>query len=249
MEISKNVKVLENKMNENVRNYSFDVLRILACFLVIVNHTIEGLFKYFPSKTGYLSFAVFYFCKIAVPIFLMISGALLIPKEESLKKLFFKRIFRMIIILLVFSFVSGLIYKTIAISSTRSILTFLKSLLIKPIWPYWHLWYLYAYTALLFSLPIIRKMCSSMNKKDYYYYFICWIVFSSFLPFIAKIKGFYIYGNIIPAIFSSYLGCFIIGHFLVNIIKPKMNKQILISIITIFCVSILVNILYTINAF
>lgn len=37
MEISKNVKVLENKINENVRNYSFDVLRILACFLVIVN--------------------------------------------------------------------------------------------------------------------------------------------------------------------------------------------------------------------
>lgn len=90
MEISKNVKVLENKINENVRNYSFYVLRILACFLVIVNHTIEGLFKYFPSTTGGLSFTVFYFCKIAVPIFLMISGALLIPKEESLKNYLLK---------------------------------------------------------------------------------------------------------------------------------------------------------------
>ena len=47
MEISKNVKVLENKMNENVRNYSFDVLRILACFGVIFNHTVvTRTFKY-----------------------------------------------------------------------------------------------------------------------------------------------------------------------------------------------------------
>ena len=65
-----------------------DILRIIACFMVIVNHSV-GLclnHKTFLSSTFYcLSFSI---CKIGVPIFLMITGALILDKDYSYPKVF-----------------------------------------------------------------------------------------------------------------------------------------------------------------
>ena len=90
-----------------IRFLHVDILRILAIFLVVFNHTAERGYTLFANSTDsflyfpYMMFSVF--CKIAVPIFFMISGALLLPKDESLKQLFTKRIFRMAIVLLLIS--------------------------------------------------------------------------------------------------------------------------------------------------
>jgi surface polysaccharide O-acyltransferase-like enzyme len=69
-----------------------DLLRLIAIFLVIFNHTGERGYILFISKMGspisLLYMAASVFCKIAVPLFFMISGALLLKKEESLKQLF-----------------------------------------------------------------------------------------------------------------------------------------------------------------
>lgn len=53
-------------MKQRGHNYAFDILRILACFLVIVNHTNSEVFLGMnPSLTWALSLAYFYFSKIA----------------------------------------------------------------------------------------------------------------------------------------------------------------------------------------
>ena len=72
-----------------------DFIRIIAIFLVVVNHT--GAFR-FPDCPGWLNIG--YWCqmiwndivKMAVPMFFMVSGALLLPKEETIVELFKKRI-------------------------------------------------------------------------------------------------------------------------------------------------------------
>ena len=88
-----------------------------------------------------------------------------------------------------------------------------------------------------------------MSKKDYYYYFICWIVFSSLTATVKVFFNVTIYSQLIPAIFSLNLGFFIIGHFLTNIIDLKMNKNIFISIIATVFICIFVNVFYTANNF
>ena len=73
------------------RKIFIDILRILACFLVIVNHTNSQIFLSVTSVNDgigisyILSMAYFYFSKIAVPIFFMISGALLLNKDYEIK--------------------------------------------------------------------------------------------------------------------------------------------------------------------
>lgn len=72
------------------RETFLDLLRIIACFLVIVNHTNSVIFlgSSPDSLDWYVSLTYFFISKIAVPIFFMISGYLLLKKEDNYKKAF-----------------------------------------------------------------------------------------------------------------------------------------------------------------
>ena len=69
-----------------------ELMRILAAFFVIFNHTGTTAFFLFPfydvhtvSYWGCLFLSVF--CKFSVPLFFMISGALLLDREEEAVKM------------------------------------------------------------------------------------------------------------------------------------------------------------------
>ena len=85
-------------------------MRIFACFFVIFNHTGDRgvfLFSLYDANTlqFWLYMLVSVFCKFSVPLFFMIFGALMLQREpESLKKLWVRRILRMMLILLIWSF-------------------------------------------------------------------------------------------------------------------------------------------------
>lgn len=158
-----------------------DLLRLLAIYLVIFNHTGNQGYLLFADKMEsplslvYMMASVF--CKIAVPIFFMISGALLLKKEESLKQLFLKRVFRIAIVLVL---VSIPYYYWLRRSNGVSITSFLT-------WIYAEsastsLWYLYSYIALLLVLPFLRSMVKNMQQKDFVYLAIGYLVFVGVLP-------------------------------------------------------------------
>lgn len=89
------------------RKIYLDILRIIAIFLVIFNHTgTQGFFLFSVTPVTveywvYLSMSIF--CKIAVPLFFMISGALLIGKDDTFRILRW-RISRFILVILGASF-------------------------------------------------------------------------------------------------------------------------------------------------
>ena len=98
--------MVEIERVEKRRKLNLDVLRIVACFLVIVNHTDNKmLLSLTPSKSWFVSAFIFYICKVAVPLFIMISGAVLLGKEESYKDLYKKRVLKTVLVILIFSFV------------------------------------------------------------------------------------------------------------------------------------------------
>ena len=158
-----------------------DILRLLAIFLVIFNHTGDRGYTLFidtidlPISLLYMAASIV--CKIAVPLFFMISGALLLKKEESLKQLFVKRILRIAIVLLL---VSVPYYYWLHRANGIGILDFLK-------WIYSEsastsLWYLYSYLALLLMLPFLRSMVKNMRKADFRYLLAGYLIFVGILP-------------------------------------------------------------------
>ena len=165
------------KGESTIKKIHIEILRIVAIFLVMFNHTSTSGFQYYTT----LDFSVSYivcalcsvFCKVAVPIFLMISGALILNKDYSFKELLIK-IIRILIVLLVIS----LFYYLQSIQLRQfDIVLFFKTLysdqIIVP------LWYLYAYISFLIMVPFLRILVKNMTEQHYIYLLSIAIIFGN----------------------------------------------------------------------
>ena len=65
-----------------------DALRVLAAFGVIVNHTNSKVFQSLAPQDiqWWLSIGWYYVSKMAVPLFVMVSGACLLPRRDRPRK-------------------------------------------------------------------------------------------------------------------------------------------------------------------
>lgn len=170
------------------RKTYIDALRIVAIFGVLYNHTNRrGYYLYAFSDARicqdfYIGIATL--AATAVPIFFMISGALLLPKKESLKELFQKRILKMVLVLLVFS---GIQYVLLLLEEcvTFSRKAVVQAVLQDGVIPSY--WFLYAYIAYLLLLPILRKVAEVMSKQDYFYLFALLLLVEGFLPMVLEV--------------------------------------------------------------
>ena len=88
------------------RKLHIEMLRIIAVVMVVLNHS-DLYYTYYTNTDSVLTFSVSLLlsciCRINVPLFMMITGALLIPKAESWSVIFKKRISRMLVVLVAFS--------------------------------------------------------------------------------------------------------------------------------------------------
>jgi len=167
-----------------------EFLRIIAIFLVVFEHTNE-YGAYFYTKVWDSPLVVFYmfisiFQNINVPVFFMLSGALLLGREESFKTLFRKRILKFTLILLI---VSVLYYFYYADGYGRhdgytfaglSLAGFADRFLTSVHSP--ALWYLYAYIGFLLMLPLLRRLVRVMRDRHYFYLTALYILFTGVLP-------------------------------------------------------------------
>lgn len=168
------------------RKTFLDLLRIIACFLVIVNHTNSYIFLGTSpqSLTWFASLTYFFISKIAVPIFFMISGYLLLSKIDDYKKCL-QRIFRIVVVLIGCGFIYA-IYNTFYLNRTFSFINVVKRFLSVYITsPSNALWYLYTYLGILFMLPFLQKMASVMTRRDYHIFFIISGLFVSIVPILS----------------------------------------------------------------
>lgn len=165
----------------NKRKSYLDALRIIACFFVIFNH-LSGFHAYL-SNTDPVR-ALFYIpmsvmTKIAVPIFFMISGSLLLSKDIKYKDLFSKRILRMLIVLFAASLAAYLISIRKNISSFDFVFFLRNAVKGKQVIEYW---YLYAYLGFLLHLPWLRRIAKDFNSADFGLLFAGKFVCTSALP-------------------------------------------------------------------
>lgn len=156
-----------------------ELLRIIAIFLVMFNHTQNGGFFYFAENQNaplyyvYLSFSIL--CKIAVPIFYMITGALLLKKDETVATVLKKRFLKYVFILLGVS-----LFYYFWLYENCSIADFFEKVYSIDITT--GLWYLYSYLGIIIMLPILRNLVKNLDKKIYHYMFVCHIVFVGIIP-------------------------------------------------------------------
>lgn len=163
-----------------------EFIRILAIFFVLFNHTNEaGYTLYFAADNPALKplyMTLSNLCVIAVPLFFMISGALLLGKEESYADVYVKRVLRIVIALLL-STLAYRAYYHFAWDAPWNIVATFKVLPFT--WGYFSQWYLYSYLAFLVMLPLLRRMVKDMQSRDFIYVFVAQLVIGGLLPMLA----------------------------------------------------------------
>ena len=151
-----------------------DVVKLLAIVMVVFNHSGGNGYKMYldvaaePAHSLMLAFSAF--IKIAVPLFFMASGALLLRKDEPYGVTFVRRVLRFAGILAAVSLFYY--WESLGKNDLFSLRDFLVHLYRNDLSG--HLWYLYSYTCMLVLLPLLRKLAQNMRGRDMLLLVIVW---------------------------------------------------------------------------
>lgn len=207
------------------REYAFDLLRIISMFMVIVIHVSNVYSRHFAviASDDYLASLIYNtICRVSVPIFFMISGALLLDRNFDKQK-YRKRITHIITLIIVWDIIY-LVWEYFFSGITRD---HLYRLLWEPYRK--HLWFLYTIVVLYILQPIMKWILAKSPKIVKIILLMIWFSIS----FCSVIN---------PRLVSRlsiiiYIGYFIIGKYLYDWIKTKSFKKYTIVevIIMIIC--------------
>lgn len=170
------------------RKLHWDLMRVFAIFAVVVQHVCNRCIRY--ATPDQLDWQV---CKAvhsslvwAVPIFVMISGALfLVPdKEFSIKKLYGKYILRLAIAYLFWSCINTFLFSTIKYYAPFSFAGIWNTFtgMLKGGYPY--LWFLWMILGLYIMIPILRACLKTMSDTVLLYWLAAGFTFGCIIPLI-----------------------------------------------------------------
>ncbi len=141
---------------------NFDFLRVTACFLVVLLHTAAFNFstfdEYWWASNFYDSLA-----RCSVPVFFMISGALLLRKQENIFLFYKKRFIRLLPTIIVWSIIY-MLWNNYNGLSYGNAWGWAQSILQGPVC--FHLWYLYCIFGLYLLIPFLQKIYVKTNTKE-----------------------------------------------------------------------------------
>lgn len=142
-------------MSSKKREIIYDFIRVLSCIFVIGIHSTNNLI--FNS--------IF---RIGLPMFIFLSGVLLLnAKEEPTSKFYLKRFLKIVIPLYIYSFIYLFIYKynyNLNIFIPSNILLEIKN--ITKGYIHYHLWYPYMIIGIYMCTPYLKKMCKALTDND-----------------------------------------------------------------------------------
>ncbi len=184
------VKVIK----ENNRVVFLDYLRTLAAFCVVFIHVSARAWEQGTvlfSAEWYILTIFTSISRWAVPVFVMISGSLLLAKESFSVKEALKRCKRILIAFLVWSFIYAILFHH------DSLWDFFSSL----IGGHYHLWYCWLIMGLYLVTPILKELVR--DEKLTRYFLILSAVFAFVLPEVVLI-GSYISKPLVSLLASSF---------------------------------------------
>lgn len=177
-----------------------DLLRIIACFLVVLAHACDPFVgKFDDNPEEFLSGALFgSLVRCCVPLFVMISGVLLLPINADMGTFYSKRAKRILIPLVFWSMMLPVLYYlyfNFGIEGTvnpaivmdnytlDATLTKMYTFLFNFNYDTTPLWYLYMLIGLYLILPIINAWLIQASQRDIKRFLYVWLA-STLVPYI-----------------------------------------------------------------
>ncbi len=211
-----------------------EILKILAVFGVILLHvSAPFLVPYERSMEWWTGNMYDSFSRWCVPLFVMISGALVLPRaaEFSLRHFLFVRIRRIAIPLLVWSAIY-FSYRILVKGDDLVFLEFIPMMLSGPV--FYHLWFIYMLIILYLFAPVISAFLNNTKEKFAWYLVLLWFFWASILPVLHEPLNFETY---LMTDMDEYSALKLSGYFLLGfLLKERFiySKVMLLILLLIF---------------
>lgn len=160
------------------RNYGLDLLKIIACFSVVILH-VAG------RRDGVFDRIIYYLGGSAVPIFFMVNGYLLLNKDTITYSYIFKKIYNILFIVVSWNLLLTLIKFIVKGDINNFFIDSLKNLL--QIGYFYQFWFFGALIIIYIFLPILHK--KFMNNKFSLVLVLCAISISLLVDVLSIVRG------------------------------------------------------------
>lgn len=220
-----------------------DLLRVAACFMVVLLHVSAINFQQFGGGWWAANFWDS-LSRACVPIFFMISGATLLVKSEMVSVFLRKRASRILIPLVFWSSLYLWWLQHNGVETGNWLLAILKGPTM------YHLWYFYAAIGVYLFVPMLRRFYQGASDSERRYFLVIWFVVQSVYPTAQAIYGMSLSGQcgylqlgILADVyylqsFSGYIGYMVLGAYLIDrrpCAKLGFTVFASASIFTMFC--------------
>lgn len=203
-----------------------DLIRILACLMVILMHSpVPGM-----NTPGFILTGISFLAAPCIGLFFMVSGALLLPVRLPMKEYYNKRLSKVVWPTLIWTFV----YITINIIKGTITLKGLPRIVLSiPFSAQGNgiMWFMYTLIGLYLIAPIISPWLEKANRREIEFVLVLWII-----TLLYPVISFYISVNEshsgILYSFGGYSGYFLLGYYLRRFVNntPLLLPLIMITV-------------------
>lgn len=234
-----NIENIKIKPIAKERVYYLDILRILAIIAVILAHsaaTEVARVQNIGSLHWWVANVFDSISRWSVPVFFMISGALLLgsEKEETIKDFFKKKIVRLLIPFMIWSSVYSLLNHYLINPDYPSALNMVKIIVTEFLLDkaYIHFWFMYVIIGIYMVVPIIKNSITALKRNELLFCIGIWFAISVLYRYvrylIAKNFGVTVYVPILDIpFFTGYLGYVLVGYYLNKYSLKKITRIII----------------------
>lgn len=195
----------------NSRIYYLDMARVLACFLVILTHSVMPNIPENGKWLGFMSFI----CSPSSELFLMLSGAILLPVKTDMITFYKRRFLKLLPPMFVWS-CFGILLRYL--QGVMSLGEACKSFVLMPFKPIVGVyWFLYVMVGLYLFAPIVSCWLRTASKKQVQFFLVLWIL-NMIAPWICLVvpdfydqNGSYYW---VLCNFGGFLGYWVLGYYL-----------------------------------
>lgn len=212
-------------------------LRLIALIAVIIVHCSSPLLGGYGKvpQPQWLA-ADFYnaLTRFAVPVFVMITGALLLGKNDEVISFLKKRLGRVVVPFLFWSLVFvAYAYYNEDIPYTGDTWVTIKQVLHQLKYgSSYHLWYVYMLIGLYLIIPILSKYIRNANEKETVYFLVIWLLVMLFSqPYMQRYNP-----QVDVRYFAGYIGYLVLGYYFAN--KTFNSKYISVLMVALFIITV-----------
>lgn len=192
-----------------------DYLRVIGILCVIGVHLSLCYISKHPAFTDlwFQGVVTESLTRAGVILFIMISGLLLLDREEPLSKVpqRLKRVLVPFYFWLFYFFMKDVLvdHSLLNVNSMNTFLIELYNVIIDPTKISIEYWYIYMIVAFYLMLPLVYKMIKNVSEKEIEYFLVIW-----FIVLLLNFFRYKIYILNYMTLFTGHIGYFILGYYL-----------------------------------